>query len=43
MQVYFQCNDVFTIVANKFGEDPEYPVGTQNPQPKFTFGLKFDL
>jgi TonB-linked SusC/RagA family outer membrane protein len=42
-QIYFQCNDVFTIQANKFGEDPEYPIGTQNPQPKFTFGLKFDL
>lgn len=42
-QLYLQCNDVFTIYANKFGEDPEYPIGSQNPQPKFIFGLKFDL
>lgn len=42
-QIYMQCNDLFTIQANKFGEDPEYPIGTQNPQAKFTFGLKFDL
>ena len=43
LQFYVQCNDVFTLYANKYGEDPEYPKGTQNPQPKLTFGLKFDL
>ena len=43
LQIYAQCNDLFTIRANKFGEDPEYPIGTQKPQPKFTFGIKFDL
>ncbi|MFA5849189.1 MAG: SusC/RagA family TonB-linked outer membrane protein [Bacteroidales bacterium] len=43
LQLYFQANDLLTISANKFGEDPEYPIGTQNPQAKFTFGLKFDL
>ncbi|HUW91536.1 MAG TPA: SusC/RagA family TonB-linked outer membrane protein [Bacteroidales bacterium] len=43
LQIYAQCNDLFTIMANKFGEDPEYPIGTQKPQPKFTFGLKFGL
>jgi len=43
LQLYFQANDLLTISANKFGEDPEYPIGSQNPQAKFTFGLKFDL
>jgi len=43
LQIYAQCNDLFTIRANKFGEDPEYPIGTQKPQPKFTFGLRFEL
>jgi len=43
LQLYAQCNDLFTIRANKFGEDPEYPIGTQKPQPKFTFGLRFEL
>ncbi|MDD3990015.1 MAG: TonB-dependent receptor [Bacteroidales bacterium] len=42
-QLYVQCNDLLTVHANKFGEDPEYPIGTQNPQAKFTFGLKIDL
>ncbi|MCU0378930.1 MAG: SusC/RagA family TonB-linked outer membrane protein [Bacteroidales bacterium] len=42
-RVYAQCNDLFTIVANSYGEDPEYRIGTQKPQPKFTFGLRFGL
>jgi TonB-dependent starch-binding outer membrane protein SusC len=43
LQLYAQGNDLFTILANKAGEDPEYPLGTMKPQPKFTFGLKLTL
>lgn len=43
LQLYAQFNDLFTILANKYGEDPEYPIGTQKPQPKFTFGVKLGL
>lgn len=43
MQVYVQGNDLFTIYANKAGEDPEYQLGTMNPQPKLTFGLKCEF
>lgn len=43
VQLYVQCNDLFTVYSNKYGEDPEYPKGIMNPQPKITFGLKFDL
>ncbi|MEI7420970.1 MAG: SusC/RagA family TonB-linked outer membrane protein [Prolixibacteraceae bacterium] len=45
VQLYVQCNDLFTVHSNKYGEDPEYLKGVliMKPQPKFTFGLKFDL
>ncbi|MBC9933024.1 SusC/RagA family TonB-linked outer membrane protein [Chitinophaga qingshengii] len=43
LQVYAQGNDLFTILANHAGEDPEYPLGTMKPMPKFTFGLKLTL
>jgi len=42
-QVFIQGNDLYTWYANDFGEDPEYLLGTQNPLPKFTFGVKFDF
>jgi hypothetical protein len=42
-QVFVQGNNLFTIKANKFGEDPEYPIGTLKPQPMYTFGVKFEL
>lgn len=42
-QVYAQGNDMFVSLANKYGEDPLYPLGTLNPRPKFTFGIKFDF
>src|SRR5690606_32195991 len=38
--LYAQGNDLFTILFNDVGEDPEYPLGTLNPQPKFTLGVK---
>lgn len=38
--IFFQGNDLFTHTFNDLGEDPEYPLGTLNPRPKFTFGVK---
>lgn len=38
--LYAQGNDLFTILFNDVGEDPEYPLGTLNPQRKFTLGIK---
>jgi hypothetical protein len=43
LQLYAQGNNLFTILANHVGEDPEYPMGGMKPQPKFTFGLKLSL
>jgi TonB-dependent starch-binding outer membrane protein SusC len=43
LQVYAQGNDLFTILANDAGEDPEYMLGTMKPQPKLTFGLKCEF
>lgn len=41
--VYVQGNDLFVLLANRYGEDPMYPLGTLNPMPKFTFGFKCEL
>lgn len=38
--LFAQGNDMFTILFNNVGEDPEYPLGTLNPQKKFTLGVK---
>jgi TonB-linked SusC/RagA family outer membrane protein len=43
VQVFAQGNDLFTIYANKAKEDPEYPLGTMNPQPTVTLGIKCSL
>src|SRR5690606_2034774 len=43
VQVFAQGNDLFTIYANKAKEDPEYPLGTMNPQPRLTLGVKCSL
>ncbi|MEJ2884607.1 SusC/RagA family TonB-linked outer membrane protein [Pedobacter sp. GR22-6] len=43
VQVFAQGNDLFTIVANKVGEDPEYPMGTLKPQPRISLGLKCEF
>jgi TonB-linked SusC/RagA family outer membrane protein len=42
-RVYVQGNDLFVILANKYGEDPLYALGTLNPRPKTTIGIKFDF
>ena len=42
-QIFVQGNDLFTILFNDAGEDPEYPVGGMKPQPKFTFGVKLNF
>lgn len=42
-QIYIQGNDLFTVLFNDFGEDPEYPLGGMKPQPKFTFGVKLNF
>ncbi|MCW2263080.1 MULTISPECIES: SusC/RagA family TonB-linked outer membrane protein [Sphingobacterium] len=43
VQVFAQGNDLFTVVANKAGEDPEYPLGTLKPQPRISLGIKCEL
>ncbi len=43
VQVFAQANDLLTIRANKFGEDPEYPIGGMKPQARYTFGFKLEL
>ena len=40
LQIFAQANDVFSIYANDFNEDPEFLLGTYKPQPSFTIGLK---
>ncbi|WP_426330182.1 SusC/RagA family TonB-linked outer membrane protein [Pedobacter sp. R-06] len=43
MQLYAQGNNLFIITANKYGEDPEYPIGTVRPQAQYTFGFKLNF
>lgn len=42
-KIFVQGNDMFVILANKYGEDPLYALGTLNPRPKTTVGVKFSL
>lgn len=42
-QFYGMANNVFSIYANKFKEDPEFPRGSLKPAPYFTFGVKIGL
>jgi len=37
---YVQGNDLFTVLFNKAGEDPEYRMGRMKPRPRFTFGVR---
>ncbi|WP_443938299.1 SusC/RagA family TonB-linked outer membrane protein [Pedobacter sp. MW01-1-1] len=39
LSLYAQGNNLFVIKANKFGEDPEFPMGTIKPRAAFTLGL----
>lgn len=43
IRIYAQGNNLFTVLANKYGEDPEYLKGTVKPQPQFTFGARFSF
>jgi hypothetical protein len=43
LQVYAQGNDLLTVYANKAKEDPEYPLGTMNPRPKLTLGIRCEF
>lgn len=38
--VYIQGNDLFTVLFNDAGEDPEFRMGRMKPQPRYTFGIK---
>jgi hypothetical protein len=42
-QFYGQVTNVFSIYANKFNEDPEFPEGSMKPQPNYTLGLKLQF
>jgi TonB-linked SusC/RagA family outer membrane protein len=44
-QLIVQGNNLFTILANKVGQDPDYPTGgnTVRPAAQYTFGVKFEL
>ncbi|WP_164977493.1 SusC/RagA family TonB-linked outer membrane protein [Ancylomarina salipaludis] len=39
VKIYSQVNNVFSIYANKYNEDPEYPLGSYKPKAQFTFGI----
>lgn len=43
LQVFAQGNDLFTLVSNDAGEDPEYPLGTLKPQPRVSLGVKCEF
>lgn len=43
VQVFAQGNDLFTIVSNNVGEDPEYPLGTLKPQARVSLGVKCEF
>ncbi len=43
VQLYAQGNDLFTILMNNAGEDPDYLLGTMNPRPKLTLGFKLEF
>ena len=40
LQIFAQANDVFSIYANNFDEDPEFKLGSNRMQTSFTIGLK---
>lgn len=43
LQVYGMANNVCSIYANKWNEDPEFPRGSVKPAPYFTFGVRIGL
>ena len=42
-QLYGMVNNVFSVYASSFDEDPEYRRESIKPQPSYTFGLKFQF
>lgn len=42
-KIYAQANNLFTVLANGYGEDPEYQKGSLKPQPQYTFGARFSF
>lgn len=42
-KLYFQANNLLTITNNKYGEDPEFPIGNLKPQPAYTFGINLSF
>jgi len=43
LKVYAQGSNLFVLTNNQFNEDPEYPLGTQRPMPRFTFGANLQF
>ena len=43
LKLYLQGNNLFNIVDNKYGEDPENPLGSYKLQPQYTIGLTITL
>lgn len=43
LRVYTQVNNVFSIYANKYKEDPEFQLGSYKLQPNYTIGVKISL
>lgn len=43
VRVFAQGNDLFTLVANNAGEDPEYPMGNLKPQPRVSLGINCEF
>lgn len=43
LRVFGQINNAFNIYANKYNEDPEFPLGSYKLQPSYTIGLKITL
>ncbi|GGI23734.1 SusC/RagA family TonB-linked outer membrane protein [Pedobacter mendelii] len=43
VQLTIQGNNLYTVLANSTGEDPEYPIGTIRPRAQYTFGIKVEL
>ncbi|MDR0544929.1 MAG: TonB-dependent receptor, partial [Odoribacteraceae bacterium] len=42
-QLYAQVTNLFSIYANPFNEDPEFPEGGVKPSPGYTLGLKLQF
>jgi TonB-linked SusC/RagA family outer membrane protein len=43
LKLFAQGTNLFVFTNNKYDEDPEYPLGTQRPMPRFTFGANLQF